>query len=100
VIPDGGDGKSGGAHARREFVEWLADQVGRGCRLVQYDGPDPFAIDVALESAADQVAGLVDEGFRVEWTVRDGQVFLKAWEDGRGKPPWDVVFKEEPLPSA
>jgi hypothetical protein len=79
------------------FASWLGDQSVTFCRLVQYVGPDCFAIDVPLTQAPSQIEGLLAEGFSVDWATQGSRLYLRVWEGDSDGPPWPAVFLEAHL---
>lgn len=80
------------------FQAWLALHPFSHCRLVQYSGVDLVgAMDVEPSDVEAQIAGLLAEGFRVDWLDRDQKLFLRIWEGRCPEPGWDAVLAARPL---
>src|SRR5215831_20808987 len=81
------------------YRKWVAGRKPKGqARLVQYwddEGP-PAGLDVPLAEVEQQIAGLVAEGFQVDWAAHRSRVYLRVWERSNSEPDWSVVFAETP----
>ena len=81
-----------------DYHTWAAGRRLSGCRLVHYCGVDLLgAQDLLLTEVEASIAGLVCEGFYVDWAEDQGQLFLRVWEFGGPEPEWPKVFAEQPL---
>jgi hypothetical protein len=81
------------------YRDWAAGRkLQRTARLVQYPDceADPLGSDVPLAEVEEQIAGLVAEGFQVDWNAHRGKVFLRVWERSDPEPDWPRVFVELP----
>ena len=80
------------------FRQWSLTHEFADCRLVQYCGADLIAsINLSKEEIEQQIEGLVNEGFYVDWKLDGTRLFLRIWEYGGPEPDWDHVFAERSL---
>lgn len=90
---------TGKAAAQLEaFRVWRTTHSFPRCRLVQYTGVDLVgALDVEPDDVEPEIAGLLAEGFRVDWLDGGAKIYLRVWEGTGPEPGWPDVIAGRPL---
>jgi hypothetical protein len=78
------------------FRSWAEGTKWNSGVLVQYTGPEYIGgLELRLENTESQIEGCLREGFRVEWRLFDGILFVCVIESWEENLDWTKIQRRE-----